>query len=143
VFITMALRGLGALALQDGDHAEGAARFAEALALSRDLGQLRGADVSLGGLAAVAAARGRPARAARLLGAAATMRGPDVVLDAADRATLAGAARTARAALGAAAYDQAHATGRALTSEQAIAFALAPQTPPPPAAAPTVREPAP
>jgi predicted ATPase/DNA-binding SARP family transcriptional activator len=138
VFITMALRGLGTLALQDGDHTRGAARYAEALALCRDLGQLRGADVSLGGLAAVAAARGQPARAARLLGAAATLRGPDVVLDAADRATLEGAARTARAALGAAAYDRAYAAGRALAPEQAIAFALAPQAPAPPA----VQEPA-
>jgi hypothetical protein len=85
--------------------------------------------VSLGGLAAVAAARGQAARAAQLLGAAEALRGPDVVLDAADRATLEGAARAARAALGDAAYDRAHAAGRALTPEQAIAFALAPQAP--------------
>jgi predicted ATPase/DNA-binding SARP family transcriptional activator len=133
MFMAMALRGLGTLALLDGDHAPAAARFTEALALARDIGHLRGADVSLGGLAAVAAARGQPARAARLLGAADALRGPDVVLDVADRATLEGASRAARAVLGAAAYEQAYAAGLAMAAEQAIAFALAPQTPAPPA----------
>jgi hypothetical protein len=92
----------------------------------------------LGGLAAVAAARAAWPRAARLLGAADALRGPDVGLDAADRAMLDGAARSARAALGAAAYERAYAAGRATAPEQAIAFALTPQGPAPSAAVPAV-----
>ena len=79
----------------------------------------------LEGLAAVAGGQGQAARAARLAGAAAALReelGAPVAPG--DRSWYEPAIAHARAALGDAGFTAAQSEGRAMTLEQAIAYAL-------------------
>jgi hypothetical protein len=99
--------------------------FAESLAIRQALGKQREAAKDLEWLAAVATAQGQSLRAARLLGAAESMRE-------ASRALLPPARRTeyerevaaVRAALGEEAFAAAWAEGRAMSPEQAVQYAL-------------------
>jgi tetratricopeptide (TPR) repeat protein len=68
------LNDLGRVALDQGDTDRAAALFGESLKLSREPENEIGIALSLVGLAGVAGKWGQPARAARLLGAAETMR---------------------------------------------------------------------
>jgi hypothetical protein len=118
------LHNLGQLALLAGDSGRAAACFREGLALARAVGDRHCLAWCLAGQAG-AVAPGQPARAARLLGAAAphlaagttSLHPPDPA--ARDR-TLA----TVRRALGGAAFAAAWAAGQALSVEQAAARAL-------------------
>jgi non-specific serine/threonine protein kinase len=65
----------GSIARARGDAAEAIARHREALAIAREIGSRANVTPALEGLAAVASARGEAEVAARLLGAAATLRG--------------------------------------------------------------------
>ncbi len=121
--IAETLRQLGALALDQGDYAAAHARYREALTLEQVLGDKRTIAGLLEGFAALAASEGRAERAARLMGAAealrAVIKAPPSPSERADNDR-----RIAPAALGDAAFAVALTQGRAMTLEQAVAFAL-------------------
>jgi hypothetical protein len=77
------------------------------------------------GLAGVAAAEGQPERAARLLGAAqALIENTDAVIGPAERIEVERDLSAVRTQVGEATFTSAWAEGRAMTLEQAIAYAL-------------------
>jgi predicted ATPase len=119
-----ALGELGRVALARGEPAEAARLLRESLRLRGGWGEREGVAWCLEALAAVAAGPA-PARAARLLGAAAAARralgAPPKPYWQPDVAAAEGAARTA---LGAPAYAAARAAGEALSLEEAAAEAL-------------------
>jgi non-specific serine/threonine protein kinase len=138
----MALHALGLAAWRDGDPAGAAARLRASLALRQELGEPLSVAECLEGLALVAA-HDRPAWAARLLGAAESIRQrigaprPPV-----DQPALAAAVAATRAALGKRAFATAWAAGGALP-ERTVGEALAqPDASPPAAAAAPVTPPA-
>jgi len=109
------------------DTQNAAAALGESLALERAIGSKPGIARSLAGLAGVAGARGQPQRAARLFGTVAALLetiGAD--LEPADRVDYHRNVVSARAMLNAEAFAAAWAAGRALTLEQAVIEALAP-----------------
>jgi predicted ATPase/class 3 adenylate cyclase len=120
------LRGLGDLARDHGDDAEALERYGESLSLAVDLGDRKYAADALAGVANVAAMHGQLGRAARLLGAVDELR---TVTGAAvfpsDRAAADRAESAIRAGIGNAAAEAAKAAGRALSTEDAVAEALA------------------
>jgi hypothetical protein len=113
--------GLAALFTGDVEGARDA--FHDELAVCRDLVVLPAAGLGLIGLAAVAAARDEPGRAARLAGAAATHRygEPEDAVGGRLQATF---LDPVRARLGAEARDSAVRDGATLTFDDAIAYAL-------------------
>jgi predicted ATPase/DNA-binding XRE family transcriptional regulator len=120
--ISYNLAGAGAVALFLGDRTRAAALFREHVARARELGSKR---ILALGLTGLAGAQRQPARAARLLGAAAALQ--DAVgftLDPAERAVHDRATTSARSALDADAFAGAYAAGRALSQEQAVVYAL-------------------
>ncbi len=130
--IAISLSNLGLVAYRRGDYATARALHEESLRIRRALGDASIPE-SLEGLAAVAGALGAPARAARLLGAAATLRAAiKAPLFADERAEQERWVARARAGLDADAWDAAWAAGAALPIEELIAEALATPAPPPP-----------
>jgi tetratricopeptide (TPR) repeat protein len=108
-----------------GKYGDARRLYEESLAISWELGYMETILGDLEGLAAVALAQGKSKRAARLLGAAKRQRdasGP--AASAAARADSERSVATARAALGEEAFATAWAEGRALSLEEAVAFAL-------------------
>ena len=138
------LRLLGEATLELGDPACAHAPLAEALALARCEGDRPAVADILEGLARVAAARGGSTRdaerAARLYGAATALReATGAPLAPVELALYERHVARAREQLDPAAFDAAWAAGRAMTSEQAVAYALADaveDVAPPPAPAP-------
>ena len=120
------LRYLGDLARARGDLDAALARYRESLALAEESGDRLFVADALDGVASVAAARGQAERAARLHGAAATLRER---LGAAvapwERPAYERDVAAVRAALGAEAFAAAWAAGAALPLEAAVAEALA------------------
>ena len=117
---------LGRVAYLQGDLARAAALLAESLAAQARVrfGGHAGAD-SLEWLGALAGARGQPARAARLFGAAAALRRrAGVARYAPEEPAYARDVAAARAQVDAAAFAAAWAEGEALPLEQAVAAAL-------------------
>ena len=136
--VAAVLHNLAVLDQRAGDRPGARTRLAEALGLFRAVGDRPGAAWCLAGLAAAAEADGQPERAARLLGAA----DPHLTAEAAplhppDAAERAGTRARVRRRLGEAAFAAAWAEGRAMSPEQAVAYALAA----PPAAAPAAPAP--
>jgi hypothetical protein len=120
-----ALNTLGWVALEEGDTARAAALLGESLALLRDTGNREGLPWCLESVAAVAGALGHDTRAARLLGAADALREQiGSPLPANERARQERYIMAACAQLDEAAWNAAWAEGRAMTTEQAIAYAL-------------------
>ena len=124
--IGQTLARLGRVALAEGDAAAARRGLTQGLAVLRDAGYVWGLPPRLRDLAQVAEAQGHPARAARLWGAAAAQHQALLgrPLPAHEGPTLAQAAESLRARLGAAAFDAAWAEGQAMTLEQAVAYAL-------------------
>jgi predicted ATPase/DNA-binding NarL/FixJ family response regulator len=122
------LAHLGHIAQVEGDSDRAAALLVESLRLLLQRGQAEDAAPRarcLAGLAAVGAARGHPARAVRLGGAAAALAAaPGGPLHPADRAALDGGLAVARRALASDAWAAAWAEGLTMTLEQAAADAL-------------------
>jgi predicted ATPase/DNA-binding CsgD family transcriptional regulator len=126
--IAISLSNLGLVAYRQGEYATARALHAESLAIRRALGDASIPE-SLEGLAAVAGALGKGARAARLLGAAATLRAAITApLPPDERAVQEAWVARVRADLDADVWDAAWATGAATPIEAIIAEALA--TPP-------------
>src|SRR5262249_39680077 len=125
------LNNLGFVAQHLGDYPLAASRSAEALSLARELGLKRMIAESLAALAGpqigVDASPAAMARAARLLGAAEALR-EAIGFDwgAADRPVHERTAAAVRSQLDEAAFAAAWAEGRAMSSEEAIAYALEP-----------------
>jgi predicted ATPase/DNA-binding CsgD family transcriptional regulator len=149
--IARALAGQAALAQQAGDLVRAGALYADGMAALRQPDRwppdaVAGAAARcLIGLAGVEAARGRPERAARLLGAApATLAALGRRLEPPDAADHAAATEVVRATLGEPAFAVAYDAGRAMSPAQARAYALQEddRPPPAPAAATTARRPA-
>jgi non-specific serine/threonine protein kinase len=115
--------GRVALDLKDWRRAEDLLR--ESLAMWRELGERPSVPMTLEDLARAAAALDDPDRAARLWGAAEALRATLGVPAAPYRQQgLAAAAASARARLGEARFARAWAGGRAMTADEAIAYAL-------------------
>jgi non-specific serine/threonine protein kinase len=119
------LDSLGWLEFTRGDMAAAENYFARSLGLPQGGGDTFCVAAALEGLGRAAAGQARAVRAARLLGAAAALRetagiGPPPVWESGYEAMLA----AARAQLGEAAFDAAHAEGRCLPLAAAIAEAL-------------------
>ncbi len=92
-------------------------------ALCRESGEKEGVAVALEGLAGISAVQGQARSAARLLGAAETLReSTGVAVPPIDRAFSERIKVTVRAQLGEKAFTAARAEGRGLTLEQALAF---------------------
>jgi tetratricopeptide (TPR) repeat protein len=122
--IAATLAGLGDMARDEGDYAQAATHYAEGLALLGESDARNERAICLEGLAAVTQAGGDAVRAARLCGAAAAARLPDLTIT---PVTLDGSAEViaaTRAALGVATFDAAWTAGHALTPEEAITDAL-------------------
>jgi non-specific serine/threonine protein kinase len=121
--IAVTLAGLGDLARDQGDHVQAVALYTEGLALLRGSDVRNERAVCLEGLAAVAWMGGDAQRAARLCGAAAVRRLPDITLTPASLAGSAEVIAATRAALGEEAFAAAWTAGQAMSPEQAIAYA--------------------
>jgi predicted ATPase len=120
-----ALLSLGMLTRERGDYERATSLYAESLMLFQTLGEKGGLIGCLEGVAGVLGLQGQPARAARLLGAAAALRRAlGAPLPPADRASHDRTVAAVRRALGEDAWATAWAAGQACTLEQAIATAL-------------------
>jgi tetratricopeptide (TPR) repeat protein len=125
--LAWALYRLGVVASAQGDDVRATAVLREALVLQQQSGVMKGVIVrSLERLAGLAARQQRPARAARLFGAAETLREAiGAPLPPSERVDYDRDVAGARAQLGEEAFAAAWAAGRAMTVEQAISEALA------------------
>jgi non-specific serine/threonine protein kinase len=126
-----ALYNLGQVAIDQSDDAAAEISLAQSLTLFRNVGGDAGIVMCLAGIAMVASAQGRFERAAQLSGAAAArVDSLGYVLDPIDRAHYESAITMARAHLDEAAFAAAWAAGRAMSLEQAIAYAQDERDPP-------------
>ncbi len=116
------LNNLGKVALRRRDYRQARAYFEQALALRREMGNPRGVYDCLWSFGRMAAAEAQSERAARLFGAAAPL---TEMLNGRDRRPYLDEASALREQMGEAAFDKAHAEGRAMTVEQAVEYALA------------------
>lgn len=125
-FIAIVFHDLGQVMQEQGEYERAQALHQEGLGLGAELGNPRGIATGLEKLAGAAAARGQPVPAARLLGAAdalrQTVRAP---MEALDRTAYEHCVAAVRAQLDDVTFDAAWGEGRAMQTEQAIAFALA------------------
>ncbi len=130
---------LGRIALDRGAYERATACYKESLTLSQETGGQEGVATALEGLAAVAGMQGQPVRAARLFGAASSLRTPlGAPLTPIDRPSYQHTVAAIRAQLDEPAFLNAWTAGQALTLEEAIAEAvqvkarehLPPTTPP-------------
>jgi predicted ATPase/DNA-binding XRE family transcriptional regulator len=133
----LTLQALATVARAEGDNERAARLFGEGLSLSAEVEDHSSLAYYLQGLAAVAASEGELARAARLWGAAETLLETTEIISyahAPDRSLYQRQVAAARARLDDAAWEAAWAEGRAMTPQQAVAYALnedeAPPTPP-------------
>ncbi len=123
--IAYALNTLGSVALRQGDVAEAGRLYEESLAIRRALGERLGVAECLEGLAGLAGVEGRAARSAQLFGAAEVLREAiGAPLPPCDRAGYDRNLSVARAGLHEDAFAAAWASGREMTLEQAVEYAL-------------------
>jgi predicted ATPase/DNA-binding CsgD family transcriptional regulator len=128
--IAEALDNLGRVALDLKDWQRATALLCESLTLWRELGERPSVPMTLEDLARAAAAWGDLDRAARLWGAAETLRSTlGVPMAPYRRRGHEAAAAGARARFGEARFAHAWAAGRAMTTDEAIAFALSSRRP--------------
>jgi tetratricopeptide (TPR) repeat protein len=120
-----ALRDLGLIAQAQGDHGRAAAQFRESLIIRRELQDIAGIAQCLASLAEVAEVQKQPTRAARLWGAAEALRTSSGASQSlAERIRYECSVAAARAQFDDAVFVAAWPEGRAMTLEQAIAYAL-------------------
>jgi hypothetical protein len=126
----MSLVNLGPLACQERDYAASRDYLAECLTLCLALGEKRVTAYVLEGFGALARAQEQPESAVRLYGASNVLRESiGIHLPPNEREEVERDLAALRATLGEAAFDSAWSAGRALTWEQAIAYALEDETP--------------
>ncbi|HSH77284.1 MAG TPA: tetratricopeptide repeat protein, partial [Herpetosiphonaceae bacterium] len=123
--IAVTLRYQAKLAHERGDWPRATGLYQQSLTLAQELGHRWEIAASLEGLAGVAAGQDQPGRAARLWGAAEAIRKQfGLPLPPAERTRYEAAVARARAMLGDQALEAVWAEGRAMTLEQAVAYAL-------------------
>ena len=123
--IAQSLHNLGSVAFSQGDYAAARTLHEESLAIKQELGDKQGIAQSLEAFAGLARAEAQPERAARAWAAAEALReeiGSPLTPN--DREEYDRNVAAAREALDAEAFAAAWAEGRAMTLEQAIAYAL-------------------
>jgi tetratricopeptide (TPR) repeat protein len=123
--IAFTLNDLGNVALAQGDYERAEALYEESLAIFQELGSQWGIANALKKFAKLAGVKGQRERAARLLGAAEALReaiGAPMHLP--ERSDYEQIVTELRSALGDEAFAVAWEEGRAMTLEQAIAYAL-------------------
>lgn len=121
------LNNLGNIALERRDLLQAQAFYRESLMQRQAVGDKAGVAECLEGLAAVAVQQTQPYRSGQLYGAAAALReNVGAPLPPASEAMNQQYASEAQAQLGTAAWAEAFASGRALSLEQAVAYALEP-----------------
>ena len=119
------LHSLGHAVLAQGEVGRARALFAESLKLALELEDQGGVAEGLTGFAAVAAAEGRGERAARLLGAATALwEGHNLLMWQAERVEYERTLTRARPQVDEATWQRAWDAGRALTTDEAVAYAL-------------------
>ena len=124
--ITYALLYLGHVARNQGDHAGARALYEESLTLSRQSGDQVCIASALEGLAVLASSQAQPERGVRLWGAAAALReqiGAPLSPD--DRRKQEAEIVRTRQVFGETAFSAAWDAGRAMTLDEAVAYALA------------------
>jgi non-specific serine/threonine protein kinase len=123
--IANSLLNLGSLARKEHDYGASRSCLAECLRLSLVLGEKRLTAYALEGCAGLAQVQEQPERAARLYGASDGLRAVlGMPLSPNEREEVDRDLAALRVTLGEAAFDRAWSAGRALTWEQAIAYAL-------------------
>jgi hypothetical protein len=126
--VSMALNTLAVTARADGDLERAAAFFEEGLKLAAEVGERTSIAYYLEGLAEIFASKNRLERAARLWGAArALLETIEEVLaypQAADHTFYDQRLAAARESLGRRRWEEAWAEGQAMTSEEAVGYAL-------------------
>jgi DNA-binding CsgD family transcriptional regulator/tetratricopeptide (TPR) repeat protein len=116
---------LGLALLGLGEHEQAATPLENALVMSQDMGRKPQVLETLEGMASLAVALGKDARAARLWGAAEAARGvTGIALSPGERGLHEPYLATARSRLGEADWEEALAEGRAKSLEEAAAYAL-------------------
>lgn len=119
--IALFLHNLGHVLLQQGKLAEATTRFVSSLQLAREIGEERRIIMCLEGIASVLVQAGKLERAARLFGAAAKLRGIlGADFEAADHVVYLRSITPLKGKE----FEMALNEGRALTLEQAVAYAL-------------------
>jgi predicted ATPase/DNA-binding XRE family transcriptional regulator len=116
-----------AIALAEGDNERAARLFEEGLTLSAEVGEANNVALCMEGLGAIAASEGRLERAARLWGAAEAILEPIEVIAypyATDRSLHERRVAATRERLDEETWTRAWTEGRAMTTEQAIEYAL-------------------
>ena len=123
--VAASLNNLGNVARERGDYAGARALQEESLAICRQLGDQQGVAACLDEMTAVADGQSLPSQAARLGGAAASLRESlDAPLSPAEQAEVDKTIAAVREALGEDAFAAAWDAGRAMTWEQAVEFAM-------------------
>jgi non-specific serine/threonine protein kinase len=123
------LKSLAQIALHRGRYDRARSLFAESLSTARALHGLRAIADAFDGFALLAEAAGQPRRAARLLGAAAAVRDEARVARLTpDQGNVDRLQSELRSFLGTAAFEVASAEGRAMPLDDAIDYALTPET---------------
>jgi predicted ATPase/class 3 adenylate cyclase len=123
--IGVSLGTLGLVALREEDWQRAVARLGESLEVRREIGDKGGCAWCLERLAETAAKQGNPEKAVRLLSAAAALRiSIGSIVDPADQAEYQTQRAALRAELGEERFSTIWNEGRALTLEQAVAYAL-------------------
>ncbi len=122
--IASGLVSLGHVACEQRDYAQATVLYREALALYQTMRNPASLAWCLAGVAVTRTAVGEHAAAARLAGAVAGLRASASIAEATEWPPFAQASETAHQALGDARLAEEHATGHALSAEQAIAYAL-------------------
>jgi predicted ATPase/DNA-binding XRE family transcriptional regulator len=133
--VSVALPTLATIARAEGDLERAAHLFGEGLILSAEVGDQTNVTYYLEGLAEIAASENRAERAARLGGAAEAIRERIEVIaypHAADRSSYDQQLAAARASLDEQTWEEAWTEGQAMTTEEAVAYALEGQNPEPP-----------
>jgi predicted ATPase len=119
------LNNMGALVGEQGNYAEARACFAESLRLCQELGDRLSLGRGMRNMASLAQQVGAPERAVRLFGAAVTLReaiGAPLSPD--EQLKQEAALTTLRASLGDEVFEREWEAGRAMTWEEAVAYAL-------------------
>jgi len=123
--VGVSLGSLGWVSMREGNWNRATARLGESLEVRREIGDKGGSAWCLERLAEVALAQGQAEKAVRLLSAASVLRiSIGSVIDPADQAEYQNRRAALRAELGEERFVAIWTEGRALTLEQAIAYAL-------------------
>jgi predicted ATPase/DNA-binding CsgD family transcriptional regulator len=145
--IAHTLTVLGRIALDQGEYSRATACYKESLTLRQETGEKEGIATALEGLAAVEGMQGQPVRAARLSGAASSLRTLlGAPLTPIDRSSYEQTVAAVRALLDEPTFLNAWTEGQAMTLEEAIAEAvqlrarehIPPTTPPAPVETPSI-----